>query len=272
MKNISNFLKTFSFVFFLGIISVTVNAQKLPNVQQISLRAPTDIKIDGNAKEWNNQFQAYNHATNIFYTLSNDDKNLYLAVQESDTVLIAKIMSGGVSLTINTSGKKDVKEAANITYPAFEKGAKNRVFITKAGTDSFATANNRQLAAKSKFIRVTGIKGMDTLTSIYNRDGIKAVSLFDNKMGYIYELAIDLSLLGLDTANPQKFAYNIALPGQTSVLELMSKQLGIPVSAIRVTYIPDPEHPPSTYNPHNPHGYRINAPTDFWGEYTLAQK
>lgn len=43
----------------------SVGAQKLPNLQQSSMRAPANIKIDGKPIEWG-QYQAYNRATEIF--------------------------------------------------------------------------------------------------------------------------------------------------------------------------------------------------------------
>ena len=46
-----------------AVITFTATAQKLPNVQATSLRAPANIKIDGKATEWNDKFQAYNHST-----------------------------------------------------------------------------------------------------------------------------------------------------------------------------------------------------------------
>jgi len=58
-------------------ISIGVYAQKLPNVQLGSVQAPADIKIDGKTTEWHDQFQAYNRATDIYYTLSNNDNHLY---------------------------------------------------------------------------------------------------------------------------------------------------------------------------------------------------
>jgi hypothetical protein len=44
-------------------------AQKLPNKQQISLRAPARLKIDGIVNEWGDKLQAYNHSTQIFYAI-----------------------------------------------------------------------------------------------------------------------------------------------------------------------------------------------------------
>ena len=94
----------------------TAQAQKLPGVQQAGLRAPAQIKIDGKTTEWNNQLQAYNKATGIYYTLSNDDGNLYLTIQAKDRLVIRKILSGGIVFTANRSVKK-VDEHVSVTFP-----------------------------------------------------------------------------------------------------------------------------------------------------------
>src|SRR5476651_452394 len=96
---------------FLGVIILSgcflnTTAQKLPTVQIGSLRAPANIKIDGKATEWGNQFQAYNNHVEFYYTLSNDDKNLYLTVQATEKEIVRRIMNGGISLVVNKTGKK----------------------------------------------------------------------------------------------------------------------------------------------------------------------
>lgn len=45
--------------FFL--IAVSVSAQKLPNIQERSVRAPAGIKIDGKRPEWDNKVEAINN-------------------------------------------------------------------------------------------------------------------------------------------------------------------------------------------------------------------
>jgi hypothetical protein len=80
-------------------VSLALHAQKLPNVQTISLRAPAGVKIDGKTKEWNNRFQCYNHATSLFYTIANDDENLYLVIKAIDRDICKKIIGGGITLT-----------------------------------------------------------------------------------------------------------------------------------------------------------------------------
>src|ERR1700742_4496861 len=154
-------------------ICLSASAQKLPTTQKASLRAPSNTKIDGKATEWDNKFQAYNNATNVFYTLSNDDNNLYLTVQADEQSVINKILRGGITLTIQKSGKKTDKDGMSITYPVFGTDRPRINFrgmpqivsgspVSVKQADSFMYANNKLLAEKSKNIIIRGIKDIDT--------------------------------------------------------------------------------------------------------------
>ena len=204
---------------------LSADAQKLPNIQQSKLRAPSTVKIDGKATEWNNQFQAYNRATDVFYTLSNDDNNLYLTIQATDQDIINKIINGRISFTINKSGKKSDADAVVISYPIFDRKNKpvinlrdkpkivpgSAISLKKA--DSFMYVNNKQMTDRAKMIKVTGVKALDTLISVYNEDGIKVAALFDNKMVYTWEMAVALKLVDLSVNDATKFSYNVRLNG-----------------------------------------------------------
>jgi len=110
IKMLTNFMLRSTVLMITVVLSVCFYfpciAQNLPNAQQRSLWAPATIKIDGKPTEWNNQFQAYNHATDILYTISNDNDNLYLIIQASKPRIIDKIIDVGVTFIINTAGKK----------------------------------------------------------------------------------------------------------------------------------------------------------------------
>jgi len=258
MKKSTTFIKSVLLSVLLG-AGFTAGAQKLPNTQQESLRLPANIKIDGKAVEWNNQFRAYNKSTDIFYTIANDDDRLYLIIQATDPSIINKIIGGGITFTIQKTGKKDDKGGISITYPYFDKKSKpafnlaylydNAATINK---DSIIAVYNKTLESKSQQIKVTGIAGLDELISVYNQDGIKTAQLFDNKPAYTYELAVDLKQLGLSTGNPAKFAYHINLGA--SIADNLSRMRNFTVGADGET-----SHPAAAY-------------TDFWGEYTLAGK
>jgi hypothetical protein len=116
---------------------------------------------------------------------------------------------------------------------------------------------------------VTGIAGLDTLISVYNSDGIKAAQLFDNRMAYTIELAIDLKLLDLSANNTPKIAYHIALNG-VNLVNLNKSADGNPArTVVAVTSSPVLDSKISLNMAMSAQSF---APTDFWGEYILAKK
>ncbi len=209
--------------------------KKLKDVQATNLLAPEKAKVDGNLIEWNDNFQAYNKSTKLFYTLSNDDKYLYLVVKSTDATNNTKIIAGGITLTINTEGKKKEEEGYSVMFPVpkvQERGQRGQRgaggpgggpggFAGAGGfgrrvVDSAALLEQRkQTVATSKEIRVSGFKDItDTLISIYNEHSIKAAISYDAKGNYQYETAIPLKLLNLSVDNPKEFAYNVKVNGR----------------------------------------------------------
>ncbi|MEO8885656.1 MAG: hypothetical protein ABI367_06300 [Mucilaginibacter sp.] len=217
---------------------------KLKNEQPEAGIWAQPIKVDGNLKEWNDSFQAYNKQTKLFYTISNDDKMLYLVVRSTDMQTSNKIGAGGISFIINTDGKKKDKDAFKITYPVIARtagggfggfggpgGARGGGGAPGGfgggrpdGARGFnATPDSATLAARhktvidgAKEIKIFGFKDItDSLVSIYNEYGIKAALGYDAAGNYGYELAIPLKLLNISTENNKGFAYDIKVNGIT---------------------------------------------------------
>jgi len=280
---------------FALILATGVNAigQKLPGIQQASVRAPAEIKIDGKPTEWDNKFQAYNNATEIFYTLANDDEYLYLTVQATHPEIIKKIMLGGITLSVNKTGKKVEKDNPSVTYPVF--GLSDININLKEPMESaspqereiFAQTANKMLGEKSKYVMTMGIKGLDTLISVYNEDGVRVAQAFDTKINYTCELGISLKKLGLSIDNNKTFAYHIVVNGINPYIlnnKTINKAYNDGFAAGRAAAgrntLSQGEQsggsslgglgqgigPAGNNNP----GQKV--PTDFWGQYTLAQK
>lgn len=244
-------------------------AQKVASSQKENLRAPTNIKIDGKLDEWGNKLQAYSHHTQFYYTMSNDDRYLYLTVQAVQQDIIDRITQGGITLTINKSGKKKDPESVQVTYPVTDSylginvkdapQVKPGSDVAVAALDSFITATNTYIQQKTKMIKVIGVKDVDSLISVYNLDGIKAVCAIDQQLHYNYELAISLKDLGFDIQNPIKFVYQVMINEKGSNMIIKRESDGVH-SVINVILIA-PDNPNLGPQP----------ATDFWGEYTLAK-
>jgi hypothetical protein len=260
-------------------IAFVTYAQKLPNVQQVSQRVPADTKIDGRSIEWNNKFQAYNNATEIYYSIANDNDKLYLAIQATKPDIINKIILGGITFTVSRTGKKEDKGGVAVTFPTFYKNQRPNINLknipkprrdtieSKVQADSFVRAINKELTDKTKLIEVEGVKSItDSIISVYNQEGFKAANLFDNQINYITELAIPLKYLGFSINEPVAFKYHIKLngaAGHNATIQLLpnGRFYGVTESNGHMYAIPAT----SQYS-----SYAF--PTDFWGEYTLTKK
>lgn len=217
-------MKLFYTLLPIFLLSIGVSAQKLPDVQVKGILVPSTVRIDGKNLEWD-AFAAENKRTSLLYTIANDDKNLYLAIKASDHETITKIMAGGISFTINTKGKKREQDAFVITYPLIVRASGNRGNMgqnrQRAGQeqsqkerDSITLAQRKTQLASVKEIKALGFKQIsDTLISIYNEYGIKAVAKMDEQGAYIYEAAIPLSLLEIAAGSTNEIAYQIKLNG-----------------------------------------------------------
>ena len=297
-KHITTYPK-WPLVILLLIISVMAGAQKLPKVQTVTLRIPANTMIDGKATEWNNQFQAYNSNTGVFYTIANDDKNLYLVIKSADQMNNNKIMAGGINFTVNTAGKKNEKGAYTIVFPLIDmagfRGQTRQVTVMRAPgggdnirmdigsgggppgqLDSAAIAARRKKAISMvKEIKLLGFTAdiPDTVISIFNEYSIKAALDYDAKGNLVYEMAIPLKYLHLSTDNPSEFAYNIKING-LNLSAMMPPGATIMVAGpgggdgggMRGGVGMDMAGggPPGPMQ-------AMGSPTDFWGKYTLAK-
>jgi hypothetical protein len=253
-------------------------AQKLPNVQETSLLAPTDVKVDGKAGEWNSQFQAYNKAVELFYTITNDNEKLYVAIQTADLDIANKIICAGMTLTINGSGRMKDKDGMAITFPFLNKFDFPEL-IPPVNYTLEPTAMNGQFIQRAKHIRVKGLTGItDSLISIYNPEGIKVAALFDQSKVFNYELSVPLKQLGVTVNESRPLVYNIKLNGN---LIDPGKSLAINYNeaffhtrnALRRDLTSFGVVDDKVYFD-GAHAARIESvisPTDFWGEYTLAK-
>jgi hypothetical protein len=262
-------------ILFESIPFITV-AQKLPNVQQTGKRAPDDIKIDGKTTEWNDEFQAFNIKNRIYYTISNDDDNLYLTVRASDGYGNEKAIFG-ISFMVKLPEEKSNKSKENVvvTFPTLieiqktapirhtvetvrklQYGTTNKV---KKKIDSLTLFANKCMNESFKEINVTGIKEIhEPSISIYNTEGIMAVAQFNDHMQYTYELAIPLKYLGSAINSGQKFSYNIKMKGIPK--KAPGSPYSTPVISGNIIKFMGPDNAYVTY------------PTDFSGVYTPAKK
>lgn len=179
-------------------LSLVTYAQKNSSIQIGNLWL-NNGKVNGRLDEWELPLKATNKATHIQYSIANDDKNLYLAIQ---TNRVGKIESGGLTFLVNGA-------AVTFPYPKMRDRRK------KENRRPFNPGEPRRIE-DFKEIHVTHVKTVtDSLISIYNPYGIRACGIrYDKKEERCcdYEMAIPLKLLGLSAEN-SILNYTIRLNG-----------------------------------------------------------
>ncbi len=82
----------------------------LPGTWQI-----TPIVIDGDCKDWPSPYPNYDSKSMVAYATSNDNNYLYVTMQTGDELTQMKILKMGMTVSIDTNGKKSPQ--FNINYP-----------------------------------------------------------------------------------------------------------------------------------------------------------
>jgi len=243
-------------------------AQKLPSVQEVTVHYSIDPNIEDSAKVPQLAFKAFNKATEIYYTLANSKINLYLIIRATDLQVAKKIIAGGITFGIHPNGKKVAKDKIEITYPVYDKHDRPALLsireqeilsnqpLTREEKDSVVTSSDKKVRNFAKRIKVQGINTLDTLLSVYNEEGIKATSAIGQELSYTYALAVNLKLLGLNTTTHKSFTYHIRINDVEQNGINIQRDASGNIESINMSR----------------GATRAQPATDFWGEYTLADK
>jgi len=176
-----------------------------------NIRMVKPFKADGVANEWNEPLNQYNDATKLAFALANDDKNLYIIIESLDPQTTFSVLRGGITLNINTAGKK--KDGMKLTFPLMERPP-----MQKEGEEHHehtALPPDKEMhdqVMMNKSIRVAGFKNIpDGELPAINQDGIETGMSIHPNRDLIYELSIPLAQLqvGLDLKKP--LVYNIKI-------------------------------------------------------------
>ncbi len=258
---------------------LSLSAQKLPDIQNTGLRAPSGVRVDGKVAEWKDTYEAFNKRTSLSYSIANDDKYIYLLVKAEEMSAINKIMAGGITFSINTKGKRNEKEAYSITYPFIPRnspsgtragGGMNRGGVNVGGAsqmsrptgpspqrDSLQQVQHRTRLASVKEIPLKGFSQIpDSLISIYNEYGIKVAGSIQEGV-FFCEMAIPLSIMELSPGDTSELMYQLKLNGLS-----MGSGNGGQIIVLGGQ---------GRLGGGNIDFQDLSSPTDFWGKYPFIK-
>ncbi|WPU93475.1 hypothetical protein SNE25_29600 [Mucilaginibacter sabulilitoris] len=201
---------------FLLCLVTAVNAQSA-KTDQTTLKAPAGaIAVDGSLKDWGDTLRYFNDEKKIGYTLANDKTMLYAVVRISDRINQMRILNAGITLGIDTKGKK--KESFSLTFPLADPGAPPE-FGKRSNQDGEITKEDRdelmrERVTKLRNIKVEGFKDIEgDMITTSNTYGIKAAIDYDAEGNLVYEIAIPLQFFHTDDITKNEWAFNFKING-----------------------------------------------------------
>lgn len=165
--------------------------------------------IDGQLNDWKDSLDQYNNSAKLYYSLSNDNENIYLAIKNNSRENLTAILATGISFSANIESNK--KNPPKITFPIIDRTPGKKRNTTEQPEPEEI---QKEILSRIKEVRVSGFKEIiDGGISLYNTYGIKAATGFDSKNNLVQEIAIPLSLLGLQSGNTEPVSYSIRING-----------------------------------------------------------
>jgi hypothetical protein len=150
------------------------------------------------AKALDAKFRFYDSESKIRYNIENDAENIYFSFDVMDQLTIQKILTTGIRLFIDGSGKK--KERNELQFPIYS----DKVPIEELNDpgdgyeltlDAFGTKPNQKIPTEG-YLKIEG-----KVTSIYNGAEINGVLVslrFDSTGSLVYMAQLPLNLLKPD--------------------------------------------------------------------------
>ena len=242
------------------LFQLNISAAQTKSDEIVNQWAIKPLKIDGKLDDWGDTLKNYNEDTRFSFGISNDQETLYLAIKSKDRQNLNRILSRGITFSVNTEARK--KPGATIIFPVPNTGGQPKAM--KALSKEEVKKNQQKMLSELTQINVSGFADIkDGAVSIHNNYGISAAANLDAQETLIIEIAIPFQLLNINT--------------QSQIACLME------INGIK--------QPRSTYNPNRDtrggmYGYpsrdydydrrpavnKQNLTTGFWIKTTLAKK
>ncbi|PJJ79525.1 DOMON domain-containing protein [Mucilaginibacter auburnensis] len=245
----------------------------------IAKYAPSGVKIDGIATEWQGYEEIQNDKSQLSYLISSDTSNLYLVLKTKDKKKQQNILGAGLTFSLDPKGKK--KATFSTTFPSPD------------GND-LSDFKNLETAGLMERVKNSGMRqirlhGFDQLPeyipSQKNNHNIQAAISFNADGELIYEECIPLKLIGFDGVQQTPWAFNIKVNGLyiKTFLErnlITTEVIAVPAGTSVASASRGGRGTPKRVNPAGNADNPVNAEyntqqltpsMDFWGKFTFPK-
>lgn len=181
-------------LFFIVILSVWHPTNAQPPI--VPSRATKSV--DGSIADWSLPLRFYDKDSHLQYSLANNDSMLYICFRVTEPEYQMKILKGGLTINIDTTGKK--REDISLICPIPENRCPlNNRRIDMDGSMPQSNANQMQYLLKEElplaFSQYTleGFKHNGTFSASKDTQNIKVATMINDFNAFVIEYSIRIS-------------------------------------------------------------------------------
>jgi hypothetical protein len=173
----------------------TQGSDAAPQVREIYQSQP--LYVDGSDNDWVKPLPYSIKEESVSYSISNDQQNLYVLLTTHSPQEQQKIIQGGMSVWVNTSGDKSNGNAVGIGYPLDDRSDPDRKLMEEAQPQRY-----QKKTPKLEDKRTYALYGFNNDSTIRrftygdsNAVGVVVRLDYNNHGDIVYELSIPLQAL-----------------------------------------------------------------------------
>jgi hypothetical protein len=159
----------------------------------------TPIVIDGKIDEWGLPLRFSNPEYSMQYSVTNDDKNIYVCVYSKDESFQKRILKAGMSICFDPKGEKDKKISLAFPVKKPDDPAENRNGNPIRNADTKKA--EEQLVMQSDYYNTIGFLNLENgqFDISYQKNDIQVAIKLNEDSSLVYEAAIPIKyILGSD--------------------------------------------------------------------------
>jgi hypothetical protein len=119
----------------------------------------TLVTADGNPGDWSLPLRFSNTSYTMQYNVSNDDKNLYIAVSSADDNTQLRILRSGMTIYFDPKGKKN--KEISLHFPIQKQADPGAMRSRGEGGGGNRDARKEELLLQSDYFNTTGFSGIE---------------------------------------------------------------------------------------------------------------
>ncbi|HXB95371.1 MAG TPA: hypothetical protein VNU70_09440, partial [Puia sp.] len=156
---------------YLPLLCIFVCTACSPNLAPEGHYQETPVAVDGNPGDWSLPLRFSNAGYTMQYNVTNDDKNLYIAVSSADDNTQLRILRSGMTLYFDPKGKKDKdislhfpiqkQPEPNANRSRGQEGSTINYQNGRANTTESRRTRKEELLLQSDYFNTAGFPGIE---------------------------------------------------------------------------------------------------------------